>query len=95
LIAIIAVYHLADALQTVVVNVLRGYKKTLVPMAAYVVSLWGIGLGGGYVLGLTDLLGLARGAAGFWIAAAASLGVAGSIVLAYFLTVSRPVGARD
>ena len=94
LIAIIAVYHLADALQTVVVNVLRGYKKTFVPMVAYVVSLWGIGLGGGYVLGLTDLLGPARGAAGFWLAAAASLALAGTVVLLYFLAVSRPPGAN-
>jgi multidrug resistance protein, MATE family len=94
LIAIIAVYHLADALQTVVVNVLRGYKKTFVPMVAYVVSLWGIGLGGGYVLGLTDLLGPARGAAGFWLAAAASLALAGTVVLFYFLAVSRPPRAN-
>jgi MATE family multidrug resistance protein len=89
LIAIIAVYHLADALQTVVVNILRGYKKTVVPMAAYVVSLWGVGLGGGYLLGLTDLLGPARGAAGFWLAAAASLALAGTVVLLYFLAVSK------
>ncbi|HTY03755.1 MAG TPA: MATE family efflux transporter [Rhodocyclaceae bacterium] len=89
LIAIVAVYHLADALQTVVVNVLRGYKKTVVPMAAYVVSLWGVGLGGGYLLGLTDLLGPARGAAGFWIAAAASLALAGLIMTSYYLAISR------
>jgi len=89
LIAIIAIYHLVDALQTVVVNVLRGYKRTVVPMAIYVVSLWGIGLGGGYLLGLTDFLGPALGAAGFWIAATASLLVAGLAVFAYFLSVAR------
>ncbi len=93
LIAIIAAYHLADAIQTVVVNVLRGYKKTVVPMAVYVVSLWGVGLGGGYLLGLTDLLGPARGAAGFWIAATASLLLAGAVVLAYFLSVSQKAPA--
>jgi MATE family multidrug resistance protein len=76
-------------LQTVVVNVLRGYKRTVVPMAVYVVSLWGVGLGGGYLLGLTDLLGPARGAAGFWIAATASLALAGAMVFAYFLAVSQ------
>lgn len=89
LIAIIAVYHLVDALQTVVVNVLRGYKRTVAPMAIYVVSLWGVGLGGGYLMGLTDLLGPALGAAGFWIAATASLLVAGLLVFAYFLGVAR------
>jgi len=92
LIAIIAAYHLVDALQTVVVNVLRGYKRTVVPMAIYVVSLWGVGLGGGYLLGLTELFGPARGAAGFWIAATASLLLAGAVVLAYFLRVSRLPG---
>lgn len=89
LIAIIAAYHLADALQTVVVNVLRGYKRTVVPMTIYIVSLWGVGLGGGYVLGLTDMLGAARGAAGFWLAAAVSLLLAGTLVFAYFYAISR------
>lgn len=90
LIAIIAAYHLVDALQTVVVNILRGYKRTVVPMAIYVVSLWGVGLGGGYVLALTDALGPARGAAGFWLAATASLFIAGVLVTIYFVRVSRP-----
>lgn len=93
LIGIIAFYHLADALQAVVVNVLRGFKKTTVPMVAYALSLWGIGLGGGYALGLTDLLGPARGAAGFWIAASAGVLAAGVVVLTYFLRISRPAAS--
>ena len=75
LIVLIGFYHLADALQVVAVNALRGYKKTTLPMVVYTVTLWGLGLGGGVVLGLTDLLGPARGAAGFWLAAIASLGL--------------------
>lgn len=90
LLAIVAAYHLADAVQAVMVNTLRGYKKTTVPMAVYVLALWGIGLGGGYVLGLTDWLGPPRGAAGFWLAATASLAVAGTAVTLYFLRVSAP-----
>ena len=89
LVAIIAFYHFADAFQAVAVNVLRGYKKTTVPMMIYAVSLWGLGLGGGYVLGLTDWLGPARGAAGFWLAVTASLVLAGVLVIAYFLRVSQ------
>jgi multidrug resistance protein, MATE family len=89
LIAIAAAYHLFDSLQAVAVNVLRGYKKTAVPMVVYAVALWGVGLGGGYVLGLTDWLGPARGAAGFWWAATASLALAGSAVTLFFLRVSR------
>jgi multidrug resistance protein, MATE family len=95
LIGIIAFYHLADALQAVIVNVLRGYKKTTVPMLVYAFSLWGVGLGGGYLLGLTDLLGPARGAAGFWIAATVSVLLAGVVVLTYFLRISRPSAVRN
>jgi MATE family multidrug resistance protein len=89
LIGIVAFYHVADAIQGVAINVLRGYKKTTVPMVVYAVSLWGLGLAGGYQLGLTDTFGPARGAAGFWLAAAVSLAVAGSVVVVYFLAVSQ------
>lgn len=89
LIAIVAAYHLADALQTTVVNILRGYKRTVVPMMIFIVSFWGIGLGGGYLLAFTNTLGSARGAPGFWLAATAALTLAGAVVLAYFLAVSR------
>ncbi len=99
LLVLVAIYHLVDAVQTVAINVLRGYKRTVVPMIAYTVALWGVGLGGGYWLGLTGMgrdswsvLGLTQplGAAGFWIAAIASLGLAGVLVVIYFLAVSRP-----
>jgi MATE family multidrug resistance protein len=70
-------------------QVLRGYKRATAPMVIYAISLWGVGLGGGYLLGLTDTLGPPRGAAGFWIAAVASLMLAGAGVLAYFLHISR------
>jgi len=65
------------------------------------VALCGIGLGGGYVLGLTrfepanDLhLPTPMGAAGFWLAGAASLVVAAAILFAYFMRASavRPGG---
>ncbi|HUX91494.1 MAG TPA: MATE family efflux transporter [Gallionellaceae bacterium] len=89
LISLVALYHLGDALQAVAVNALRGYKKSVVPMLIYVVLLWGAGLGGGYLLGLTDTVGPARGAPGFWIAAIGSLWlVAGSVAL-YLNAVSR------
>jgi hypothetical protein len=47
-----------------------------------------VGLGVGYLLGLTDMFGAARGAAGFWLAGVASLTIAGLGVLAYFLRIS-------
>ncbi|CAG0995264.1 partial Multidrug resistance protein NorM, partial [Rhodocyclaceae bacterium] len=89
LIALVAVYHLADALQAVAVNALRGYRKSAVPMVIYVVALWGLGLGGGVAIGLGDGLGAPLGAAGFWIAAIASLTLAGGLVTFYFGRVSR------
>jgi len=94
LIAFVAVYHLFDAVQAVAVNVLRGYKRAVVPMLIYGIALWGVGLGGGYTLGLTSVdlawLGLhpPLGAPGFWLAAIASLVLASSLVTAYFLRVS-------
>ena len=89
LIGYVAVYHLFDALQAVAVNVLRGYRKSAVPMAIYAVALWGVGLGGGYILGLTDRVAAPAGVQGFWLAAAASLALAGGLVAAYLLRVAR------
>ncbi|MCK9380471.1 MAG: MATE family efflux transporter [Sulfuritalea sp.] len=88
LLSIVAFYHVADAVQAVMAQVLRGYKRATAPMVIYAVALWGVGLGGGYLLGLTDTFGAARGAAGFWMAAVASLVIAGAGVLAYFLRIS-------
>jgi MATE family multidrug resistance protein len=93
----VALFQVFDTAQVVIVNALRGYKITLIPMLVYTVALWGIGLGGGYALGLKSLhlanaLGFATpmGAAGFWLAGVASLVVASVILLAYFARVSRP-----
>ena len=88
LLSIVAFYHLADAVQAVMAQVLRGYKRAPAPMVIYAVALWGVGLGGGYLLGLTDTFGPPRGAAGFWMAGVASLTIAGAGVLGYFLRIS-------
>jgi MATE family multidrug resistance protein len=100
LLAFVAVYHLFDSIQAVAVNVLRGYKRAVVPMAIYAFALWGVGLGGGYTLGLTEVdlswLGVATplGAKGFWTAAIGSLLVAGSLVSLYFLRVSAKAAVQ-
>ena len=94
LLAFVAGYHVFDSLQAVVVNVLRGYKRAVVPMAIYAFALWGVGLGGGYLLALQGVhlpwLGIEGplGAKGFWAAAIGSLFIAGSLVSVYFLRVS-------
>lgn len=79
-------YHLADALQTVTVNALRGYQRTALPMVIYTIGLWGLGLGGGILLGLGTAHPL--GARGFWMAAGISLGLVGGAMAAYLNRVS-------
>lgn len=91
-IALIAIYHLADALQAIAINLLRGYKKAMAPMLIYALALWGIGLPGGVLLGLYGIAGLSvapLGVHGFWIAAIAGLGCAALGVTIYWRQVSR------
>jgi MATE family multidrug resistance protein len=102
LLVFVAFYELFDTLQLVIVNALRGYKIAVVPMLVYTVALWGIGLGGGYTLGLTrlagaDSLGLATpmGVTGFWLAGVASLVVSSLILLAYFTRAARLTRLAD
>lgn len=66
LLMIAALFQFSDALQVSAAGALRGYKDTFVPLLLVFVSFWLIGLPAGYLLGLTDLLRPAMGAAGFW-----------------------------
>ena len=101
LLVFVAGYHLFDAVQAVTVNVLRGYKRAVVPMLIYGIGLWGIGLAGGYVLGLTDIAagwtGLATpmGAKGFWLGAILGMALSGIAVAAYFFFISQPERVRE
>ncbi|MGH6610689.1 MAG: MATE family efflux transporter [Burkholderiaceae bacterium] len=85
-----AVFHVFDACQGVCGFALRGYKNTFWPMVIYGVSLWGVGLVGGYWIGLmTTPFGAPRGALGFWEAATVALVIA-AIALAWLAaSVSR------
>ncbi|EHP43151.1 multi anti extrusion protein MatE [Cupriavidus basilensis OR16] len=88
----IAFYQAFDAVQVMTAFILRAYKIALVPTLIYAVSLWGVGLGGGYMLGFGLIDGLpafTRGAAGFWLANSVSLAIAGSLLVRYFIAVSR------
>lgn len=89
LIVMVGLYHLGDALQAVTVNALRGYKNSVVPMVIYTLTLWVLGLGGGFVLGLTDTFGPARGAQGFWFAAIASIWLVGGLMAVYLNYTSK------
>jgi MATE family multidrug resistance protein len=79
LLAWVAVFHIADAGQALTSFVLRAHRITTVPLLIYAFAIWGVGLGGGFVLGF-DTLGLAppalHGARGFWAAATLGLAIA-------------------
>ncbi|HBT58210.1 MATE family efflux transporter [Halopseudomonas aestusnigri] len=62
-----ALYQFSDAVQVACAGALRGFQDTRLPMLLTMIAYWLIGLPTGYVLGLTDWLGPARGPAGFWI----------------------------
>lgn len=94
LMLLVALFHVFDAVNAVAANVVRAYKKALVPMIAFALALWIVGLGGGYVLAFGGVAGWsgtmpALGAAGFWIGAIAGMALATAIGLAYFNHVSK------
>lgn len=92
----IAFYQLFDSLQVTTAFVLRAYKIAMIPTVIYAVALWGLGLGGGYLLGL-DPFGMApsvlHGAAGFWLGNAASLGLVAVCLIWYLRMVQRRAGS--
>ena len=80
LVAWLAVFHVADAAQTVAAFVLRAFKIATVPLVIYVSALWGVGLGGGYMLAFNvggSVPAALQGARGFWMAATLGLVLAG------------------
>jgi MATE family multidrug resistance protein len=95
--AFIAFYQLFDSVQVTTAFVLRAYKVAVIPTLIYAIALWGVGLGGGYVLGLNPF-GISppalQGAAGFWFGNSASLGLVAAGLLWYLHKVQRKA-ARD
>jgi MATE family multidrug resistance protein len=76
LLAWVAMFHIGDAAQTITSSVLRAHHITTLPLVVLSVALWGVGLGGGYVLAF-NVLGFTppalQGARGFWAASCAGL----------------------
>ncbi len=88
----VAVFHVADAAQTISAFVLRAYRIATVPLVVYAVSLWGVGLAGGYVaaFGIVDFgLGWMHGAQGFWSMATVGVACAAFGMAAYLAAVLR------
>ena len=63
-----AIFQIADVTQVTMINVLRGYKDTKIPMFIMLFSFWCVCLPLGYVLTFKDWLSAPMGANGFWIA---------------------------
>jgi MATE family multidrug resistance protein len=92
LVAWLAVFHVADAAQTIAAFVLRAYKIATVPVLIYVAALWGVGLGGGYQLAFNvsgQVPKALQGAPGYWVAATAGLVVAGVALSGFMLWMMR------
>lgn len=92
LLAWVAVFHIADAVQTTAAFVLRAWRIAIVPLVIYVLAIWGVGLGGGYTVAF-DTFGWApdslRGAQGFWSAATAGLVIASGGMSLFLLWMLR------
>jgi multidrug resistance protein, MATE family len=92
LLAWVALFHIADAAQTIAAFVLRAYRIATVPVIVYVLGVWGVGLGGGYVAAF-DLTGLSppwmRGAQGFWSMATLGLAVAAMLMTLWLVRTLR------
>lgn len=88
----VALFHTADAAQTIAAFVLRSWRIAVAPLVIYASALWGVGLVGGYVLAF-DPWGVSpialHGARGFWGAATAGLVVAGVAMSAFLGWVMR------
>ncbi|PUA18256.1 MATE family efflux transporter [Glaciimonas sp. PCH181] len=88
----IGFYQLFDAIQCSTAFVLRAYKVAIVPTIIYAVSLWGVGLVSGYILGLNPF-GISppalHGAAGFWMGNSASIALVATSLLIYLHIVQR------
>ena len=88
-------FHVGDAAQTLANFVLRSHHITFLPLVFFAVSLWGIGLVGGYLVTHSawapDEL---RGAPGYWAMSALGLVVAGLMLCTLLAWIHRhEVGA--
>ncbi|QDL37473.1 MATE family efflux transporter [Rhodoferax sediminis] len=97
LLAWVAAYHLADAVQTLCVFVLRCYRVTVAPLLVYCVLLWGLGLTGGYLLAYHGV-GAVHAIASpitFWATSAIALALTATIFAAILWRAVRRPAARQ
>ena len=73
LILFVAGYHLLDALQCLLYFALRAWRITFAPMVVYGIGMWGVGVGGGWILANLVFAPGPTAAQGFWTAAITGL----------------------
>ena len=91
----VALYHVADAVQAVCVFALRCWRVTVMPLLVYAGGLWGVGLGGGYLLAYEGLGPWPARASvdSFWITSTVALAAVALLflgLLAYTLKAAQP-----
>ena len=88
----VVLFHVADAVQALAAAVLRAWRIATLPTVIYVLALWGVGLGGGYVLAFNQGGGVPaawQGAPGYWLAATVGLLLAALALVALLAWVLR------
>ena len=89
LIPYLATFHVFDALQTAVGFVLRAHKRAVAPTVIYALALWGVGLFGGYQVAFRGVWGPPLGVTGMWLMQSVGLGLAGALLLGFYLWLLR------
>ena len=89
LIPYLAAFHVFDALQTAVGFVLRAHKRAVAPTVVYALALWGVCLFGGYQVAFRGVWGPPRGVTGMWLMQSVGLGLAGALLLGFYLWLLR------
>ncbi|WP_082755104.1 MATE family efflux transporter [Variovorax sp. PAMC 28711] len=93
-----AAYHLADAVQTLCVFVLRCYRVTVGPLVIYCALLWGLGLGGSYLLAYRGIgpFPAMQSPLAFWIMSAGALWLTALLFIGLLWRAmrARPSGLR-
>lgn len=89
LMGLAAIFTLSDTFQAIAMGTLRGYKDTKYPMVMAFIAYWPFGLSVGVILGLTDWVVPAMGAAGFWIGFISGLSVAAVLMSVRLRHVSK------
>jgi MATE family multidrug resistance protein len=90
----LAAFHFFDAIQTVVGFVLRAHKIVVPPTMIYAVTLWGVGVFGGYQLAFGGVAGPPWGIAGMWLMQTVALALAAALLVALYSWLLRTLTGR-